>query len=165
MPASWKSLSFRGRILRAHALLWWALIFPIAVLTLAYTSATNHWKARALLEDHSITQAVVAIDENGEPSEHLARFKYTFEVDGKTYDGTFATLKANADKYPPGSTLPIAYANFDPSQSQRPDLMESNADLGSEVRQVITMSGLAALLIGLFFLFLRFLIRLTFAGP
>ena len=165
MPASWKSLSPRARILRAHALFWWALVFPVVVLAFAYTASTTYWKARALLEDHSIAQAVASIDEDGKPSEHLARFKYTFEVAGQTYEGTFSTLKANADQFEPGSTLPIAYANFDPGQSQRPELMESNADFSSQLRSLLTMSALGALLIGLFFLFLRFLIRLVFAGP
>lgn len=165
MSARWKSLSPRARLLRALALLWWVVVFPVVLAVLAYTAVTSHRKARALLDDHSIAEAVVSIDADAEPSERLARFKYTFEVAGKRYDGTFSTLKSRAADIEPGSTVPIAYANSDPSRSQRPEVLADNADAATTLKSFLTFSALTALLIGLFHLFLRFLIRVLYSGP
>lgn len=157
MSPCWSSLPLGARILRAHTLFWWALVFPIVVLVIVYAQVTSYSKARAILADHSISEARVSIDAEAKPSRQLARFKYSYEVDGKTYTGTFSTPKSRADNM--GDTLPIAYANFDPALSQRPDLLASNADLGDGIRTVATLSALGTVLIGFFYLCLTILIR------
>ncbi|SFN07452.1 DUF3592 domain-containing protein [Dokdonella immobilis] len=159
MATAWKDLSTGAKIRRTHTLFWWAFAFPLMLLILAWTAASTCLHARAILADHSIAQATIAYDEDARPSKHLARFKYTYTVDGQDYTGTFSTLNSRADEVQIGGTMPIAYANFDPSQSQRPALLESNADWQSNAMSVLTMGALGALLIGVFYMVLAWLLR------
>ena len=159
MAPAWKTLTTGAKIRRAHTLLWWALAFPIVLVVLAYTAASNYANARAILVDHSIAQATVTLDEDAPPSKNLVHFKYTFAVDGKNYTGTFSKLNSHADEVELGSVIPVAYANFDPSKTQRPELLEKNADLQSNAISFVTMAALSALLIGAFYSILAWMIR------
>ena len=159
MATAWKDLSTGAKFRRAHTLFWWAVAFPIMLIVLAWTATSNYLHARAILDDHTITEATVAYDEDAPPSEHLARFKYVFAVDGKEYTGKFSTLMSRADEIEIGGTIPVAYANFAPSQSQRPALLESNADLQANATSVLTMGALGAFLIGMFYVVLAWLMR------
>jgi hypothetical protein len=158
MASSWKSLNPSEKFCRAHNLLWWAIVFPIVVMALTYTAVTNSLRAQAIQADHSIAQATVSYDENGKPSKHLTRFKYAFDVGGKTYNGTFSKPNSLADQVEIGGTIPVAYANFDPNQSQREDLLAMNADMKSNLMSVVTLSALGAFLIGLFWLAISYFI-------
>lgn len=160
MPASWKSLNAREKIVRGHTLFWWALVFPVVVIALAYTAISTALRSQAILDDHTIIQAVVSADEETPPTRQLARFKYSFEIDGKTYSENFPVPWTRAEKMEIGSTIPVAYANFDPNLSQREERLADNADMKSSLLSVAIMSALAALLIGLLWLFFNWLIRL-----
>lgn len=160
MPTPWSELSTGAKVRRAHALMWWAVILPIVVVAIFFTAISTYRKASAIRDDHSIVTAQVSLDEEAEPSNRLAHFIYTYEVAGKKYQGKMVRPLAVADEV--GSTVEIAYANFDPSQSMRPELLDSNADLGSELQSAALMSALGALLVGGFYLLLNFFLKLQF---
>lgn len=159
MPVPWKSLTLGAKIRRAHTLLWWALVFPSVVIVLGYTAISNTLRAQSILKDHSIVQATVAVDEETPPTRQLARFKYSFDVEGKTYSKSFPVPHSRADDVEIGSTIAVAYANFDPDQSQREELLAGNADLKTNLNSALTMSALAAVLVGFFWLFFSFFVR------
>ncbi|MBL0164909.1 MAG: hypothetical protein IPP82_14995 [Xanthomonadales bacterium] len=159
MASSWKSLSLGDKILRGHNLLWWAIVFPIAVIAIGYTAVSSTWRSQAILNDHSIVQATVSVDEETAPTKQLARFKYSFDVDGKSYSKNFPVPWRRADQIEVGGTIPVAYANFDPNQSQREELLAGNADMQANLISVATLAALAALLIGLFWLVFNYLIK------
>ncbi|MCB1575629.1 MAG: hypothetical protein KDI80_16775, partial [Xanthomonadales bacterium] len=73
--------------------------------------------------------------------------------------GKFSTLMSRADDIEIGGTIPVAYANFDPNQSQRPALLESNADFQANATSVLTTGALGAFLIGMFYVVLAWLMR------
>ncbi|MEO7935879.1 MAG: hypothetical protein ABIR27_06450 [Dokdonella sp.] len=159
MVSSWKSLTLGAKIRRGHTLFWWALVFPVAVIAIGYTALSSTWRSQAILNDHSIAQAVVAIDEETPPTRQLARFKYTFEVEGKSFSKNFPVPQSRADDVEIGSTIPVAYANFDPNLSQREELLAINADMKTSLTSLATMSALTAVLIGFFWLLLSIMIR------
>jgi hypothetical protein len=161
MAATWSSLNRREKTLRAHTLFWWALVFPLVAIVLGYTALSKTLHAQAILADHSIVQATVAIDTETQPTENLARFKYSFMVDGKTYSQNYPVLKYRAEDVQVGSTIPVAYANFDPNQSQREAVLMSNADMSASLTSLLTMFAIAAVLIGLIWLVLSALIRIA----
>ncbi|HET9034114.1 MAG TPA: hypothetical protein VFN25_14570 [Dokdonella sp.] len=159
MASSWNSLSLGAKIRRGHTLLWWALVFPSVVIVMGYTAISSTLHAQSILKDHSIVQATVALDEVTPPTRQLARFKYSFEVDGKTYSKNFPVPQYRADDVEIGSTIAVAYANFDPDQSQREELLAGNADLKANLTSALTLSALGAVLIGFFWLFFSFFIN------
>ena len=159
MASSWKSLSLNEKIRRGHTLLWWALVFPCVVIAFLYTSVTTVWRAQAILNDHSIAQAVVAVDTETPVTKQLARFKYSFEVDGKTYSRNFPVPWARADDIEIGGTIPVAHANFNRNLSQREVMLAINADMTSNLKSAATLSALGALLIGLFSLLFNHVIQ------
>lgn len=159
MTSTWKSLSLGDKIIRGHNLLWWALVFPSVVIVLGYTAISSTLRAQAILKDHSVIQAVIAPDEETPATKQLARFKYSFDVDGKTYTGKFPVPWSRADDIKIGGTMPVAYANFDPNQSQRDELLAINADMKTSLTSLATMCALGALLIGSFWLFFNWLLK------
>ena len=159
MASSWKSLSLGAKIRRGHTLFWWALVFPIAVIVIGYTAISSVWRSQAILNDHSIAQAVVSVDDETPPTRQLARFKYTFEVEGKSFSKCFPVPQFRADDVEIGGTIPIAYANFDPNLSQREDLLAGNADMKTNMTSFATMTALTAVLIGFFWLVLSIMIK------
>lgn len=159
MIASWSSLTLGRKIRRGHTLFWWALVFPVAVLVIGYTAVSSVWRSQAILDDHTITQAVVSVDEETPPTRRLARFKYTFEVDGKSYSKKFPVPQFRAEDVEIGRTIPVAYANFDPNLSQREEMLTMNADMKANLTEFATMAALTAALIGVFWAILSFLLR------
>ncbi len=159
MASSWKSMTLGAKIRRGHTLFWWAFVFPIAVIVMGFTAISSVWRSQAILNDHSIAQAVVSVDEETPPTRQLARFKYTFEVDGKTYGKKFPIPQFRANDVDIGGKIPVAYANFDPNLSQREELLAINADLKTSLTSLATMSALTAVLIGFFWLLLSIMIR------
>ncbi len=159
MASSWKSLTLGAKIRRGHTLFWWALVFPIAVVVIGYTAISTVLRSQAILNDHSVAQAVVTVDEERPPTRQLARFKYTFAVDGKTYSKNFQVPQFRADDVEIGGTIPVAYANFDPNLSQREDLLAGNADMKANMTSFATISALTAVLIGFFWLLLSIIIK------
>lgn len=159
MAAPWKSLSLGDKILRSHNLLWWAVVYPSVVIVLGYTSVASVRRAQAILNDHSIAQAVIAVDEETPPTNQLARFKYSFDVNGTTYSRSYPVPWSRADQIEVGSTIPIAYANFDPSQSQREELLATNADMKASLTSLATLCALGFLLIGMFWLLFNWLLK------
>ena len=164
MSTSWKSLSTGEKIYRAHALFWFALVLPICVIVIGYTAISSTLRSQAILEDHSIAQAVISADDETPATKRLARFTYTFEVDGKTYSKNFPVPQFRADDIEIGSKMPVAYANFDPNQSQREELLSGNADMKANLRSFATMSALTALLIGLFWMIITYLLKWRLAS-
>lgn len=159
MTSSWKTLTLGAKIRRGHTLFWWALVFPVAVIAIGYTALSSVWRSQAILNDHSIAQAVVTVDDETPPTRELARFKYTFEVDGKSFSKNFPVPQFRADDVEIGGTIPVAYANFNPELSQREELLAMNADMKTSLTSLATMSALTAVLIGFFWLVLSIIIR------
>lgn len=159
MATPWKSLSMGDKILRGHNLLWWALVFPSVVIVLGYTAVSSTLRSQAILNDHSIVQAVIAVDEETPVTKQLARFKYSFEVDGKSYTKNFPVPWARADDIEVGGTIPVAYANFDPNLSQREAVLAPNADMKTSLTSVATLCALGALLIGMFWFIFNWLLK------
>ena len=159
MITPWKSLSLGEKILRGHNLLWWALVYPSVVIVLSYTAISSTLRSQAILNDHTIVQAVVAVDEETPVTKQLARFKYSFEVDGKSYTRNFPVPWRRVDDVEIGGTIPVAYANFDPNQSQREALLAPNADMKTSLTSLATLCALGALLIGMFWQFFNWLLK------
>ncbi len=159
MATPWKSLSLGDKILRGHNLLWWAVVYPSVVIVLGYTAISSTLRAQAILNDHSVVQAIVAVDEETPVTKQLARFKYSFEVDGKSYTKGFPVPWSRADDIEIGGTMPVAYANFDPNLSQREELLAANADMKTSLTSLATLCALGALLIAFFWLFFNWLLK------
>jgi hypothetical protein len=152
MASSWKSLNPSEKVCRAHNLFWWAIVFPIVVIALTYTAVTNSLHLQAIKADHSVAQAIISYDESDQTSRNVTRFRYSFDAAGKTYSGIFVKPNSMADQVEIGGTIPIAYANFDPNQSMREDVLATNGDMKTSLISAATMSALGAFLIGLFWL-------------
>jgi hypothetical protein len=158
MASSWKSLNPSEKVCRAHNLLWWAIILPIIAIAFTYTAVTNCLHLQAIKADHSVAQAIISYDESDQTSKHVTRFRYAFDVAGKTYDGIFVKPNSMADQVEIGGTIPIAYANFDPNQSMREDVLAANGDMKTSLISAATMTALGALLVGLFWLAISYFI-------
>lgn len=159
MTSSWKSLPLGEKIRRGNTMLWWALVFPVMVIVLCYTAVSNALHAQAILEDHTIIQATISVDENTPATKQLARFTYSFDVDGKHYSKNYPVPRYRADDVEIGGTIPVAYANFDPNKSRLENLLADQADMKSNLISALTLSAIGALLIGMFWLFFNFVIE------
>ena len=159
MTSSWKSLPLGEKIRRGNTLLWWALVYPVVVITLCYTAVNNSLHAQAILADHTVTQATISVDDVTPATRRLARFTYSFDVDGRHYSKNYPVPRFRADEVEVGGTIPVAYANFDPNESRLESLLVDQADMKSNLTSALTLSAVGALLIGMFWLFFNFVIE------
>ncbi len=159
MVSSWKSLPLGEKIRRGHTFLWWALVFPVVVIAFCYTAVSNSLHAQAILADHTVTQATISVDEITPATRQLARFTYSFDVDGTHYSKNYPVPRYRADDVEVGGTIAVAYANYDPNESRLESLLAEQADMKSNLMSALTLSAIGALLIGMFWLFFNYVIE------
>ncbi|WP_315807532.1 DUF3592 domain-containing protein [Pseudomonas sp. C9-3] len=107
------------------------------VVVMCLTTIGDHLRAKRILADHSVVSAPLALDEVTEErgrrgrTKEMYHFTYQFEVKGQPYIGRFDVAGSNADKYPEGTVLQIAYSNADPAHFDRLDRLQDLSDTGS----------------------------------
>lgn len=110
-------------------------VFAIGfVLLMCLTAIGDHLRARRILADHSVVSAPLVLDEVTEErgrrgrTKEMYHFTYQFEVKGQPYIGRFDVAGSNADKYPEGTLLQVAYSNTDPAHFDRLDRLQDLSD-------------------------------------
>ncbi len=159
MGKTWNSMSPGARIRRAHMLFWWALVFPLSIIVFVFTALSTTLNAQAILNDYSIANATISADAAGASKRQLTHFRYSFQVNGKSYGNSFEIPSIRANEIRVGDTIPVAYANFDPSQSQRETLLSTDADLNTNLTSAIKMTAFTATLIALFWFSISLLVQ------
>lgn len=127
------------------------LVFVLGAGFLMYQGFAGYRAANAILGDHSVVTVPVELEDIVEERGRKGRtklmfhFAYSFEAQGKSYDGRFVTSESNADPYlEEGATIEVAYANGEPARFDRLDKLQDQAGFGGLMtKMLIALAGAA----------------------
>lgn len=123
------------------------------ILLLLLSGIASHLRAKRILADHTVIEAPVHLDNVTEErgrrgrTKEMMHFTYRFEVKGQPYIGRFDVASGNADRYPEGRLLKIAYSNSDPRSFDRLERLEGQIGLGGLIQR-LSVGTLGGALLG-----------------
>lgn len=125
----------------------------------AYTGFANSLQASRILDNPTIIQASLVLDDINETyrrrtgTTRTYRFRYSFEVDGTSYEDAFEASESNAAKFVNSNTIEIAFSR-DTGEFERTTWLESRDSMLGVVWSLIKWMFISAVLIFLMFLYL-----------
>lgn len=124
----------------------------------SYTAITGSLRASRILDNPTIIQASLALDDVRESYRRRTgttrtwRFRYSFEVDGTQYEDTFEASESNAGKFVDRDTIEIAFSR-DTGEFERTTWLEGRDSIPGAIWSIVKWMFISALLILLIFLF------------